>query len=71
MNVDAAKARENVTALVKEVNDHPAVFGYYLRDEPSAAMFPGLEKVAGVIRELAPGKWPYINLFPNYAEPWR
>jgi hypothetical protein len=71
MNVDAAKARENVTSLVKEINDHPAVFGYYLRDEPSAAMFPGLEKVAGVIRELAPGKWPYINLFPNYAEPWQ
>jgi len=66
-NVDAAKARENVKTLVTEVNQHPAVFGYYLRDEPSAAYFAGLEKVASVVRELAPGKWPYINLFPNYA----
>ncbi|MGB7159555.1 MAG: hypothetical protein WBD40_15925 [Tepidisphaeraceae bacterium] len=70
-NVDAAKARENVASLVKEVNDHPAVFGYYLRDEPPATYFAGLEKVASVVREMAPGKWPYINLFPNYAEPWQ
>jgi hypothetical protein len=66
-NVDAADARKKVSALVAEVNAHPAVFGYYLRDEPVAALFPGLEKVASVVRELAPGKWPYINLFPNYA----
>ena len=43
------------------------MFGYYLRDEPGTAMFPGLAKVAGLVRELAPGKWPYINLFPDYA----
>ncbi|MDQ3439207.1 MAG: hypothetical protein M3478_02515, partial [Planctomycetota bacterium] len=68
-NVDEKKARENVASLVKEVNAHPAVFGYYLRDEPPATYFAGLEKVASVVRELAPGKWPYINLFPNYATP--
>src|SRR5688572_13310394 len=70
-NVDAAEARKKVTELIKEVNHHPAVFGYYLRDEPPADMFPGLEKVASVVRELAPGKWPYINLFPLVAEPWQ
>ncbi len=67
INVDEKKARENVASLIKEVNHHPAVFGYYLRDEPPASYFAGLEKVASVVRELAPGKWPYINLFPNYA----
>jgi hypothetical protein len=67
-NVDGAKARKNVESLVAEVNQHPAVIGYYLRDEPPASYFDGLEKVASVVRELAPGKWPYINLFPNYAE---
>jgi hypothetical protein len=66
-NVDANKARENVASLVAEVGQHPAVYGYYLRDEPGAGMFPGLAKVADLIRELAPGKWPYINLFPDYA----
>ena len=66
--VDADVARKNVTSLIAEVGKHPAVFGYYLRDEPTSAYFPGLEKVASVVRELAPGKWPYINLFPNYAD---
>jgi hypothetical protein len=66
--VDEAKARTNVASLVAEVGRHPALFGYYLRDEPPANWFPGLEKVAARVRELAPGKWPYINLFPDYAE---
>lgn len=66
-NVDEATARRQVTELVAEVKDHPAVYGYYLRDEPSASFFPGLAKVSNVIQELHPGAWPYINLFPNYA----
>ncbi len=66
-NVDEAKARTNVTSLVAEVGKHPALFGYYLRDEPPASFFPGLAKVAGSLREVSPGKWPYINLFPDYA----
>lgn len=66
--VDEAMARNNVSNLVAQVGTHPAVYGYYLRDEPTAAWFAGLEKVAAPIRELAPGKWPYINLFPDYAD---
>lgn len=70
-NVDESKARKNIESLVAEVGKHPAVFGYNLRDEPPAGWFPGLNKVASVIHELAPGKWPYINLFPDYAENWQ
>ena len=70
-SVDENKAKTNVASLIAEVGNHPAVFGYYLRDEPSAAWFPNLEKVASQIRQLAPGKWPYINLFPDYAENWQ
>src|SRR4051794_1947789 len=33
-NVDAKQARKNVTELIREVRNHPAVYGYYLRDEP-------------------------------------
>ena len=66
-SVDPAKARAAVTDLVKQVRDHPAVYGYYLRDEPPAGFFPGLAKVAEVVKELHPGTWPYVNLFPNYA----
>jgi len=67
--VDAAAARKRVTELVNQVKAHPAVYGYYLRDEPPAGYFPGLATVADVVRELHPGAWPYINLFPNYADP--
>jgi hypothetical protein len=66
--VDETKARNNISNLVAQVGNNPAVFGYYLRDEPTAAWFPQLEKVASTVRELAPGKWPYINLFPDYAD---
>lgn len=65
--VDEAAARRNIAGLVAEVGKHPALYGFYLIDEPSAALFPGLGKVASLIHELAPGKWAYMNLFPNYA----
>ena len=68
-NVDETKAASNVLSLVTEVGRHPALYGYYLRDEPPAAYFSGLAKVAGLLREHSPGKWPYINLFPDYATP--
>ncbi len=70
-NVDEKVVRTNLTALVAETGKHPAVYGYYLRDEPPANFFPGLAKVSSILHELAPDKWAYINLFPNYAEPWQ
>lgn len=68
-HVDAKTARQRVTQLIDQVRHHPAVFGYYLRDEPPASYFPGLATVAGIIKEKHPGAWPYVNLFPNYATP--
>src|SRR5690606_28827101 len=59
--VDADAARARVAELIGEVGDHPAVFGYYLRDEPSAGFFPGLATVSRLVKELHPGAWPYIN----------
>src|SRR5947209_288135 len=35
--VDEAAARSNVTSVVKETGAHPAVYGYYLREEMGAA----------------------------------
>jgi hypothetical protein len=68
LSVDENKARTNVASLIAQVGAHPAVLGFYLRDEPTATMFPGLAKVASLVRESAPGKWPYINLFPDCAD---
>ncbi|MDB6123329.1 MAG: hypothetical protein JWQ71_2322 [Pedosphaera sp.] len=69
--VDDTIARSNVTSIVKETGKHPAVYGYYLRDEPGTGLFPGLAKLAALIHEMAPGKWAYVNGFPNYAENWQ
>lgn len=66
-NVDGAVARRNVESLVRQVQGHPALAGYYLRDEPSADMFDGLAAVASELRRLDPQRWAYVNLFPNCA----
>ena len=68
-NIDAEGVRRNVAEVIAEVGGHPAVFGYYLKDEPSADEFAGLEVAASEVRRLAPGTWPYINLLPDYASP--
>jgi hypothetical protein len=44
-------------------------WGFLLRDEPGAAQFPELAKRAEEVRARHPGKFGYINLFPNYASP--
>lgn len=65
--VDETIARRNVASLVREVKADPAVLGWFVDDEPSAAEFAGLGKVTAAFRSGAPGIWPYINLLPNYA----
>ncbi len=62
---DGERACANLPALLKETGKHPAVMGYHLKDEPNAAEFPELGKAVAAVKKLAPGKWPYINLFPG------
>jgi len=67
--LDRAEIDKRVEALVKRVGEHPAVYGYYLRDEPGAEQFPGLAAWADSFRKADPDALAYINLFPNYASP--
>jgi len=64
---DDAEITKRVRAAVERVKKHPAVYGYYLRDEPAANMFPTLAKWAAAVREAAPDAKAYLNLFPIYA----
>jgi hypothetical protein len=41
--------------------------GYLLADEPSADEFAGLGKAVAAVKELAPGRLAYVNLYPSYA----
>ncbi len=52
---------------VENVKDHPALFGYFLRDEPAVGDFPQLAHWADRIRSLDDKHPIYLNLFPNYA----
>jgi hypothetical protein len=65
--LDDARLNQQVTRLVGRVKDHPSLFGYYLRDEPGAAVYPGLARWVKVLRAADASAQPYINLFPNYA----
>jgi hypothetical protein len=53
----------------RRFKNHPAIGGYYLRDEPSAALFSELAKWAKRIQSEDPHHPCYINLFPTYATP--
>ncbi len=67
--LDQAQIDQRVAPFVRQVGQHPAVFGYYLKDEPGAQFFPGLGKWAGAFQKTAPQARAYINLYPNYASP--
>ena len=52
---------------VKQVKDHPALYGYSLGDEPSNKDFPDMAQLAAKIKAVDPDHVIYLNLFPNYA----
>ncbi|MHB1354372.1 MAG: hypothetical protein ACYCZF_00175 [Anaerolineae bacterium] len=63
--------RLNLEADMQELTDdfknHPAVWGYYITDEPGAKQFADLARLNGILLKADPLHFPYINLFPNYA----
>jgi hypothetical protein len=63
---DAAQ-REKLDALIARVRHHPALYDYFITDEPSATNFPALGKLIAYLRERDPAHLAYINLFPTYA----
>ncbi|MDI9603822.1 MAG: hypothetical protein QM305_00615 [Bacteroidota bacterium] len=63
---NATTANSTLEELIRKYNDHPALYGYHLKDEPGVADFPELGKSVELVKKLAPGKWPYISLFPNF-----
>jgi hypothetical protein len=59
--------REKLDALIARVRNHPALYSYFITDEPSATEFPGLGKLVAYLRERDPAHLAYINLYPTYA----
>lgn len=65
--LDDPARRRKLDALITRVRKHPALYSYYITDEPSAAEFPGLGRLVDYLRERDPAHLAYINLYPTYA----
>jgi hypothetical protein len=61
--------RQNLNEISKQVSGNPAALGVFLQDEPNAAAMPGLGRLAALVQDAMPGKWPYVNLFPYRVSP--
>jgi hypothetical protein len=62
--LEESLVRRNLESLARDVAGSRAVIGFMLQDEPHARAMPSLGLVAKLLRELMPGKYPYVNLFP-------
>lgn len=47
--------------------DHPACWGYLLKDEPKVQEFAHLAGLVQEVRTKRPGKLAYINIYPSHA----
>lgn len=56
-------------ALIARVKNHPALYAYYITDEPPAPAFSPVGKLIAYIRERDPAHLAYVNLFPVNATP--
>jgi hypothetical protein len=59
--------KQKLEALIERVKSHPALYSYFITDEPNATNFPALRKLVGYLRQKDPSHLAYINLFPTYA----
>lgn len=65
--LDDPARTEKLNAVIDRVKDHPAMYSYYITDEPSSKQFPALGKLVAHIQQRDPAHMAYINLFPTYA----
>jgi hypothetical protein len=67
--LDPPDARGKLDAIVRDYADHPALYGYFIIDEPSADAFAKLAEVVTYLKQKDPKHPGYINLLPTYAAP--
>jgi len=62
--VDEATFRVRFQKSLDQFGSHPAVFGFYVGDEPDAPDAAEFFKTARIQREMAPHLVPFLNLLP-------
>jgi len=66
-SLDDPERRAKLDALIDRVRNHPALYSFFLRDEPNARDFAALARLVTYLRQRDPAHLAYINLFPTYA----
>jgi hypothetical protein len=66
-SLDDGDRREALRLLVRKVMHHPAMYSYFLSDEPSATQFASLARIVHFLRDEDSLHTSYINLLPIYA----
>ena len=56
-------------AMIADYKDHPALYGYFLMDEPNPEAYRRLVQLHAYLQAKDPTRLTYINLFPNYGGP--
>ncbi len=54
---------------ITAIRNHPALYAYFVKDEPNASEFASLGTTVSNLRTLDPNHMAYINLLPSYATP--
>ncbi|MDP2415072.1 beta-galactosidase [Daejeonella sp.] len=67
--ISCPELKTDTEKIVKRFMDHPALAGYFLRDEPAVDAFTDLGNWAKRVNAVDPKHFCYVNLFPNYATP--
>ena len=67
--ISCPELKTETEKTVKRFMNHPAIAGYFLRDEPAVDAFTDLGNWAKRVNALDPNRFCYVNLFPNYATP--
>lgn len=65
--LDDPAQKEKLDALITRVREHPALYAYFITDEPNASAFSALGRLVAYLRMRDPAHLAYINLFPTYA----
>lgn len=71
--VEEDKTFEQIVDLVKDYIadylEYESLWGFFIKDEPSATRYDEFNFIKRVMDEAAPDHQIYINLFPVYAQP--
>ncbi len=68
-SLDSPAWQARLASAVADYRQHPAVYGYFVADEPTAANFAAIAAVVDALRSLDPDRLAYVNLLPDFIPP--